>query len=57
MNFYKNKYNIPFEKYLYSYQWGQETLSLPLFPTITQTEQEYVVKVLLDKIEPLMGEK
>ena len=56
MNYYKQKYNIKNELFINSYKWGEETLSLPLFPSISQIEQEYVVKILLDKIEPMVGD-
>ena len=56
MNYYKKKYNIKNEIFANSYQWGEETLSLPLFPSMSQSEQEYVVKILLDKIEPMVGD-
>ena len=55
MKYYKDKYNIPIDSFKNSYNWGEETLSLPLFPRISKDEQEYVVKVLLDKVEPLIG--
>jgi dTDP-4-amino-4,6-dideoxygalactose transaminase len=55
MKYYKDKYNIPLDSYKKSYNWGEETLSLPLFPGISKDEQEYVVKVLLNKVEPLIG--
>lgn len=55
MNFYKEKYNIPLENYINSFDWGQSTLSLPLFPSISNEEQDYVVKVLRESIEPLIG--
>ena len=56
MNYYEQKYNIKNELFINSYKWGEETLSLPLFPSISQSEQEYVVKILLDKIEPMVGD-
>ena len=55
MKYYKNKYVISQEKYINSYLWGEETLSIPLFPGIKKEEQDYVVNILLNQIEPLMG--
>jgi len=55
MKYYKNKYEISQEKYINSYLWGEETLSIPLFPGIKKEEQDYVVNILLNQIEPLMG--
>ena len=50
MNYYKNKYNIPTKNFKNSFNWGEETISLPLYPSITKLEQEYVVSVILDII-------
>jgi dTDP-4-amino-4,6-dideoxygalactose transaminase len=55
MNFYRKKYNLQNDKLINSYQWGEETLSLPLFPDMTNQEQEYVVKILLEQVEPMVG--
>jgi dTDP-4-amino-4,6-dideoxygalactose transaminase len=55
MNFYKNKYSIPNENIMNSFLWGEETISLPLFPDITSNEQDYIVKVLLDDVIPMIG--
>ena len=55
MKYYKDKYNIPIEEYKNSYSWGLETLSIPLYPSITNEEQQYVVDVLKNKIEPMIG--
>jgi dTDP-4-amino-4,6-dideoxygalactose transaminase len=35
--------------------WGEETISLPLFLGLTETEQNYVIDVLLKYIMPLTG--
>jgi UDP-4-amino-4-deoxy-L-arabinose-oxoglutarate aminotransferase len=55
MNYYKEKYVIPVQKYKNSFDWGQSTLSLPLFPSISDDEQSFVISVLLKSIEPLIG--
>jgi UDP-4-amino-4-deoxy-L-arabinose-oxoglutarate aminotransferase len=55
MTFYKKKYNLSNNKFPVSDMWGQETLSLPLYPNITVEEQKYVVKILIDNIEPMIG--
>jgi dTDP-4-amino-4,6-dideoxygalactose transaminase len=34
-------------------QWGEETLSLPLFPGLTEDEQSYVIDVVRTKVYPL----
>jgi UDP-4-amino-4-deoxy-L-arabinose-oxoglutarate aminotransferase len=35
-------------------QWGEETVSLPLYPELLESEQDYVVETLLDKVVPLL---
>ena len=34
-------------------QWGDETISLPLFPGLTQVEQEHVIRSVKEKVYPL----
>ena len=55
MIFYQKKYNLQVEHYINSFEWGESTLSLPLFPSITKAERDYVAKEMLDKIEPMIG--
>jgi len=55
MIFYQKKYNLQVDECLNSFEWGEKTLSLPLFPSITKVEQDYVAKEMLDKIEPMIG--
>jgi UDP-4-amino-4-deoxy-L-arabinose-oxoglutarate aminotransferase len=55
MKFYKEKYNLEDGNFLNSTYWGEGTLTIPLFPGITKTEQEYVIDVLLKRVEPVMG--
>jgi UDP-4-amino-4-deoxy-L-arabinose-oxoglutarate aminotransferase len=55
MEFYKNKYKINESDFPISKFWGDGTLSIPLFPGMTDDEQKYVVAVLLEKIENKMG--
>lgn len=35
--------------------WGEGTLSLPLFPGLTQAEQEHVIRVLLEEVQPKLA--
>ena len=46
--YYKNKYGHRPEDFPVSHQWGQSTMSIPLFPTMTEEEQWYVIKNLID---------
>lgn len=36
-------------------QWGEETISLPLFPGLTELEQDHVIRAVIDKVYPLVA--
>jgi UDP-4-amino-4-deoxy-L-arabinose-oxoglutarate aminotransferase len=55
MNFYMSKYGFSGTEFPNSLKWGEGTLSIPLFPGMTEVEQEYVIEVLLNKVQPLIG--
>jgi UDP-4-amino-4-deoxy-L-arabinose-oxoglutarate aminotransferase len=55
MNFYKSKYGFSGTEFPNSLKWGEGTLSIPLFPGMTEVEQEYVIEVLLNNVQPLIG--
>jgi UDP-4-amino-4-deoxy-L-arabinose-oxoglutarate aminotransferase len=55
MNFYKFKYGFSGTEFPNSLKWGEGTLSIPLFPGMTEEEQEYVIEVLLNNVQPLIG--
>jgi len=55
MTFYKNKYSFNGSEFPVSKAWGEGTLTVPLFPGMTNDEQDYVIDVLLNKIEPMIG--
>jgi UDP-4-amino-4-deoxy-L-arabinose-oxoglutarate aminotransferase len=55
MGFYKKKYDLNANQYFNSFEWGETTLSLPFFPSITEVQQGKVVQVVLDIIEPMIG--
>ena len=56
MKFYQNKYSLGASEFPISQAWGEGTLSIPLFPGMTDAEQNYVIDVLLNKIEPMIGD-
>jgi UDP-4-amino-4-deoxy-L-arabinose-oxoglutarate aminotransferase len=56
MKFYQNKYSFDGTEFPISQTWGEGTCSIPLFPGMTDDEQNYVIDVLLNKIEPLIGD-
>jgi len=55
MKFYQEKYSFNGSEFPVSQAWGEGTISIPLFPGMTHDEQSYVIDVLLNKIEPLIG--
>ena len=56
MKFYQDKYSFNGTEFPISQTWGEGTCSIPLFPGMTDDEQNYVIDVLLKKIEPLIGD-
>ena len=56
MGFYSNKYGFSGNEFPYSLSWGNGTLSIPLFPGITTKEQEYVIDILVNKVDKMIGE-
>jgi dTDP-4-amino-4,6-dideoxygalactose transaminase len=55
LNFYSNKYRIDKSAFPVSLNWGEGTLCIPLFPGIKTEEQEYVIDVLVNKIDKMIG--
>jgi dTDP-4-amino-4,6-dideoxygalactose transaminase len=56
MNYYSRKYGFSGDEFPSSLKWGNGTISIPLFPGITTQEQDYVIDVLLTKIDKMIGE-
>jgi dTDP-4-amino-4,6-dideoxygalactose transaminase len=56
MGFYSKKYEFGGNEFPISLSWGNGTLSIPLFPGITTQEQEYVIDVVVNKIDKMIGE-
>lgn len=51
LNYYKKKYGNLAKNYPISYEWGEGTLSLPLYPSLKKEEQDYIIKFLKEKID------
>lgn len=45
---YNKKYNYQPEDFPCSYIWGEKVISLPIFPGLTELEQEYVIETVKD---------
>ena len=56
MGYYSNKYGYTGQEHPISKSWGDGTLSIPLFPDMRDEEQDYVIDVLINKIDKMIGE-
>jgi UDP-4-amino-4-deoxy-L-arabinose-oxoglutarate aminotransferase len=56
MGYYSKKYGFIGNEFPTSLSWGDGTLSIPLFPGITTQEQDYVIDVLVNKVDKMIGE-
>jgi UDP-4-amino-4-deoxy-L-arabinose-oxoglutarate aminotransferase len=56
MGFYSSKYSFKGNEFPVSLSWGNGTISIPLFPGIKAQEQDYVIDVLVNKIDKMIGE-
>jgi UDP-4-amino-4-deoxy-L-arabinose-oxoglutarate aminotransferase len=56
MGYYSKKYGFSRNDFPASLSWGDGTLSIPLFPGMRDEEQDYVIEVLVNKIDKLIGE-
>lgn len=51
--FYAQKYGIAPESFPVSYEWGEGTLSLPLYPLMTHGQQDAVIRAVVESVAPL----
>ena len=56
MGYYSQKYGYTGKEHIESTSWGNGTLSIPLFPGMSNEEQEYVIDVLINKINKMIVE-
>ena len=56
MGFYSSKYSFKGNEFPVSLSWGKGTISIPLFPGIKPQEQDYIIDVLVNKIDKMIGE-
>jgi UDP-4-amino-4-deoxy-L-arabinose-oxoglutarate aminotransferase len=56
MGFYSKNYGLTGQEHPISKSWGDGTLSIPLFPGMRDEEQDYVIDVLINKIDKMIGE-
>ena len=55
MDFYREKYKLAASDFPVSENWGSGTISIPLFPGMREDEQKYVIDVLKNKVQKLIG--
>jgi UDP-4-amino-4-deoxy-L-arabinose-oxoglutarate aminotransferase len=55
LNFYSKKYRIGKNVFPVSLYWGEGTLCIPLFPGIKTEEQDYVIDILVNNIDRMIG--
>ncbi len=51
MGYYKKKYNLQPNQFPVSANWGNGTLSIPLFPDLRIKEQDYVIEILISNVK------
>jgi UDP-4-amino-4-deoxy-L-arabinose-oxoglutarate aminotransferase len=56
LKYYQNKYKLDAKYFVNSVNWGGSTISIPLFVGLTESEQEYIIKVMLQEILPMLGQ-
>jgi dTDP-4-amino-4,6-dideoxygalactose transaminase len=56
MEYYSKKYGLTGNEFPTSLSWGGGTLSIPLFPKITAPEQDYIINILVNNINKMIGE-
>ena len=57
LKYYQNKYKLDAKDFVNSVNWGGSTISIPLFVGLTESEQEYIIKVMLQEILPMLGQE
>jgi len=52
LSYYTGRYGHKPEDHPHAFAWGEETLTLPLYPGLSGEDQQYVIDVLLEDIAP-----
>jgi len=52
--YYRKKYGYVAADFPVSYEWGEGTIALPLYPSLTVEEQDYVIATVRDVVVPMM---
>ncbi len=55
LTYYREKYGARPDDFPVSHEWGEGTISLPLFPGLTGAEHGHVIDTVLSRVVPLAG--
>lgn len=54
LSYYREKYGLSPQRFPVAHEWGESTLSLPLYPGLREDEQDHVIDTLLKDILPAL---
>lgn len=54
VTYYREKYGYAADDFPVSHEWGEGTITLPLYPSLTEEEQDYVIAAVRDVVVPLI---
>ena len=57
LSYYSNKYGYRPEDFPVSYEWGSGAVTLPLYPSLSRDEQDYVISVIRNDVMPKIEKK
>jgi UDP-4-amino-4-deoxy-L-arabinose-oxoglutarate aminotransferase len=55
MTYYKEKYGYEPDAYPHADEWGEGTISIPLYPGLETAAQDHVIDIIKEKVAPLVG--
>ncbi len=55
LTYYREKYGYGPSDFPVSYEWGEGTISLPLFPGLSEDEQEHVIHTVAHRLAPMVA--
>jgi UDP-4-amino-4-deoxy-L-arabinose-oxoglutarate aminotransferase len=54
LTYYREKYGYAADDFPVSHEWGEGTITLPLFPSMTPDEQAYVIDAVHECVVPMI---
>ena len=52
--YYREKYGFVATDFPVSFEWGEGTITLPLYPSLTVEEQDYIIATVRDVVVPMI---